>query len=99
MPRRDGGDGRACPLGNVVALRGALVLADEVHLEVRDVRTAAHEVVAHEAVEIEWRCRARVDLILAHLGFIADRPRHLLRDGRRRFERRAFGRVEDDLKL
>src|SRR5262249_54141434 len=38
--------------GNLVTLQHALRLADEVHLDVGDIGTAAQEVVAHQAVEV-----------------------------------------------
>ena len=64
----DGGDARANPLGDGVALVGALSFADEVHLDVGDVRAASQEGVAHEAVEIKRRSCAGVDLVIADFG-------------------------------
>jgi hypothetical protein len=52
---RDGRHSRTHALGDVVALRLALVLGDEIDLDVRHVCAAAHEVVAHQAVEIVGR--------------------------------------------
>ncbi|MEK7788160.1 MAG: carboxyl transferase domain-containing protein, partial [Chloroflexota bacterium] len=40
------------------------VLADQIHLQVRHVRAPSHEVVAHQAIEIERRGRPHVDLII-----------------------------------
>ena len=96
---RDGGDGRANAFGDVVALCFALVLADEVDLDVGDVGTAAHEVVAHEAVEVVGRGDTGVDLVIGHFGFGADRGGHFAGDGGGLFQRRAFRHVQDDLEL
>jgi len=96
---RDGGDGRPDPFRDVMALPGAELLADEVHLDVGDVRAAPQVVMAHETVEIERRRRARVHLVIAHFGFRADRGRHLAGDPRRLLERGAFGGIDDDLEF
>ncbi len=74
-------------------------LRDEVHLDVRDVRAAAQEVVAHEAVEIERRGDAGVDLVIGDLRFRADGGGDLARGLRGAFERAALGHVQDDLEL
>ena len=69
--RGDGGDARADALGDVVALCFAFALADEVHLDVGDVRAAAHEIMAHEAVEIKRRRDSGIDLVVGDFRFVA----------------------------
>jgi hypothetical protein len=96
---RHGGDERADAFGDVVALEGAFALADEVDLDVGDVGAAAQVVVADEAVEIERRGGAGVDLVVAHLGLRAEGGGHLAGDARRLLQRRALGRVDHDLEL
>ena len=74
-----GGDGRdleADALGDGVALVGAPGLVHEVDLDIRDIRATAREVVAHQAVEIEGRGRAGIDLVVADLGLAADGGGH-----------------------
>ena len=95
----NGGDGGSDPLGDRVTLVRALLLRHEVHLDVGDVGAAAQVIVAHEAVEIERRRRTGVNLPVAHLGVLAERGGHLLRDARRLLQRRALRSVDDHLEL
>jgi hypothetical protein len=55
--------------------------------------------VADEAVEVEGRGGAGVDLVVAHLGLRADGGGHLEGDAGGLLQRGALGRVEDDLEL
>ncbi len=64
------------PFGDVVALRLAFALVDEVDLEIGDVGAPAHEVMPHQPVEIERRRGADVNLIVRHLRLVADRSRN-----------------------
>ena len=95
----DRGDARAHAFGDVVALRFALAFRHEVDLDVRDVRAAAHEVMPHQAVEIERRGDARVDLVIGDLRLGAHGGGDFARGLRGAFERAAFGHVQDDLEL
>ena len=84
----DGVDAGAHGDGDGVALAAALVLGEQVHLHVGDVVAAAHEVVAHEPVEVERRRGARV-----HLGALdLWRAAHVRGDllGERRASTRAW---------
>ena len=96
---RDGGDGRAHTFGDVMTLRLALMLADEVHLNVRDTGATAHEVVTHQAVEIVGRGDTGIDLVVGDFRLRADRRRHLPRHGSGLLQRSALRHVQDDLKL
>ena len=98
-PVRDGLDGRPDPLCDVVALRLPLVLRHEIDLDVRLVARRPHEVVAHEAVEIEGRRRAHVGLVVQHLGHALQIFADLPRSGRRFLEARAFRRIDHYLEL
>jgi hypothetical protein len=69
--------------GDVVALRLALVLGHEIHLDVRHVRAAPHEVMPHESVEIERR---------RHAPRRSDNPSPRVRCARRRRFRARLGR-------
>ncbi len=75
------------------------LLFDEIDLQVGDVRAAAHEVMAHQAVEIKGRGDAGIDLVIGHLRLDAHRGGDLARGLRGAFKRAAFGHVQDDLKL
>ena len=68
-------------------------------MQVCDVRAAAHEVVAHQAVEIERRGDAGIDLVIGHLGLDAHDGSDFAGGLGGEFERAAFGHVQDDLKL
>ncbi len=90
---------RTHPLGDVVALRLAFVFRHEVDLQIRHVRATPHEVVAHEAVEIERRRDAGVNFVIRHLWFGADGGGDFPRGLRGAFQRTAFRHVQDDLKF
>ena len=62
----------------------ALALAEQVDLNVGDVRTPAQIVVPHQAVEVERRCRANVGLEVDHFG-LAERCSRPARRQRARF--------------
>ena len=84
---------------DVVAPSAPLAPRHEVHLDVRDVRAPAHEVMPHQSVEIIRRRDARVDLVIGGLRLGAHGRRDLARGLGGAFERSAFGHVQDDLKL
>ena len=90
---------RSHALGDVVTLRLAFAFGYEVHLNVRDVRSAAHEVMPHQTVEVEWRRYARVNLIIRDLWLGANGGGDFTRGLRGAFEGAAFGHVEDNLEL
>ena len=95
----DGRHARADAFRDVVALGGALVLREEVDLDVGHRGTAAQEVVADEAVEIEGRGRARVGLQVGDFGLCGQKSTQLLQRGGGVFQRRASGHVHHHLKL
>ena len=70
--RRNLRHARPDALGDVVAPRLALVFTDEVDLQVGDIRATAHEIVTHQAVEIEGCGGAHVNLVVSDLGLGAD---------------------------
>ena len=90
---------RAHALGDVVALGLAVALGREVDLDVGHVRAAAHEVVAHQTVEVVGRGGPDVHLVVGHLRHGADVVADLARDGGGLLQRRALGHVDDDLEL
>lgn len=91
VPRRNLGDDRPEPDGNGMTLRLPLILRREVHLEVRDFRTLAQEVVANQAVEIERRRRAGIDLNVPDVGVGQEPFRDFMGRAGTHFERGAFG--------
>ena len=95
----DGRHARADAFRDVVALGGALVLREEVDLDVGHSGAAAQEVVADEAVEIIRRSGAGVDLVVAHLGFGADGGGDFAGGAGVLLEGGALGEVQDDLEL
>ena len=95
----DSGDVRADALGDVVALPLALVFGHQVNLQVGDVRAAAHEIVAHQAVEVKRGGDAGVNLVIRHLRLDAHGGGNLAGGLGRALQRAAFGHVEDDLEL
>ena len=95
----DGGDARADTFGNVVALGFALAPGHEVDLQIRDMGAAAHEVMAHQAVEVERGGDAGVNLVIGHLRLDADGGGNFAGGLGGAFEGAAFGHVEDDLEL
>ena len=54
--------------GDGVALLAAVVLVDQVHLQVADLAAAAQVVLAHQAVEVDRRGGAGVGLVVGDLG-------------------------------
>ena len=97
--RRNLRHARTDAFGDVVALRLAFAFGHEIDLDVGHVRAAPHEVMAHQAVEIERRRHARVNLIIRHFRFGAHGGGNFARGLRGAFERAAFRHVENDLEL
>ena len=71
----------------------------QIDLQVGHRRARAHEVVADEAVEIEWRSCSRVDLHVAHFLLWQQGIGHLAGYGGGLLERTVLRHVEDDLEL
>ena len=94
-----GSEERPHVLGERVAVPLALVLREEVDLEVGDEGAGPQEVVPHEAVEVERGGGPDVDLDVGDLGELPHLERQVPRDGVRRLERRPLGHVDDDLDL
>ncbi len=86
-------------VGEGVRLVGALVLVDEVDLDVGQVAAGAQEVVAHQAVEIEGRRGPNVDLEIGDLGHGSELVGELASGGVGLFEGESFGCVDHDLQL
>ncbi len=82
-----------------MALALALGLVDEVDLDVADVGAAAQVVLAHQAVEVDRRGRAGVDLVVGHLGQLGKGLRHVVEHLRRVLDRRAFRHVQHHLEF
>ena len=82
-----------------MALAVALGLVEQVDLDVADVRTLAQVVLAHEAVEVDRRGGADVDLVVDDLGDGLEIRCHFVEYPSRVFDGRAFGHIEDDLEL
>ena len=97
--RGDRRDARTDALGDVVALSFALALGHQVDLQVGDMGAAPHEVVAHQAVEVEGGGHARVDLVIGYLRLDAHRGGNLASGLGRALQRAAFRHVEDDLEF
>src|SRR5688572_2432360 len=74
-------------------------LWNEVYLDVGDVRTAPQKVVTDQTVEVIGRGCADIHLIIGHFRNSAYIVRNLTRHRGGLFERRAFGHVNDHLKL
>ena len=64
--------------GTVICVAGgfAVVLGQQVHLEIGDIRPTSHKIVAHQAIEIKRRDRARVHLVVHHFRLFGDQPGH-----------------------
>ena len=90
---------RAHAFGDIMTLGIALALGQQVDLDVRHIRTAAQEIMADEAVEVEGRGGAGIDLIVGHLGLGGGGGREFARGLGGAFERRSFRHVEHDLEL
>ena len=90
---------RAYAFGDVMALRFPVVLGDKIDLQVGHVRSAPHEIVADESVEIKGRRRSRVDLVVRDLRLLAHSGCDFACGLRGAFERTAFRHVQDDLEF
>src|SRR6516162_4209892 len=90
---------RANAFGDVMALCFPVVLRDKIDLQVSHIRSASHEVVADESVEIKGRCRSRVDLVVSDLRPFAYSSRDFAGGLRGALERTAFRHVQDDLEF
>ena len=73
--RGDLRDARPHAFGNVVTLRFAFAFRNQIDLHVGNVRAAAHEVMADQAVEVERRGHAGVNLVIGHFRFDSGRQR------------------------
>ena len=96
---RDGCNPRADPLGDVVALRLALALGHKVDLQVRNVSATTHEIVSHQAVEVERRGDTRINLIVRHFRLDPNSGSDLAGSLGCLLQRTAFGHVKNNLKL
>ena len=90
---------RTHAFGNVMALRLALVFRHQIDLHVGHVRAPPHEVVTHEAVEVEGRRDARINFVIRNFWFRADGGGDFPRCLGGAFKRTAFRHVEDDLEF
>ena len=82
-----------------MTLRRSLPFGQEIDLDIGDMLAASQEIVSHQAVEIERRGRAGVDLVINDLRFLADRQGNLAGGLDCLFQREAFGHIENDLEL
>ncbi len=71
----------------------------QVHLQVGDVRARAQVVVTHQAVEVDRRGGAGVELEVGDLGHLGQVVGDLAGDARGGLERRALGHVDHHLEL
>ena len=99
MTAPDCGERRAHLERDLVALLVAVVLVDQVHLDVAHVVAAAQVVLPHQPVEIDRRRGARVHLVVGDLGSPRDLGREFVEHACGLLDRRALGHVEDDLEL
>ena len=95
----DGQEAKAHLLGDLVALQFAVVLAEQVYLNIGDVRAAAQIIVAHQAVEVIRGCGAHVSLQVDHFGLLQRGGGERAGYARGFGERGSVGHVHDDLKL
>ena len=86
-------------VGERVRLVGALVLVNNVDLDVGQVTAGAQEVVAHQAVKVERRRGPNVNLEVDDLGHGSELVSELASGGIRLFESKSFGCVDHNLQL
>ncbi len=95
----DGLNSQAHLLGDLVALQVARALRQQIHLNIRHVRSAPQVVMAHQSVEIVGRRRSHIGLDVHHLALLLRFFGKQLRHARRFFERCAGGHIDDHLEL
>ena len=82
-----------------MALDAAFLGRQQVHLDVRLVRLAAHVVVAHQPVEVIGPGGSRVSLIVQYVRLPRKLIAERLGDARRLLQRRAVGHIDDNLQF
>jgi hypothetical protein len=92
-------EGRPQGLRDVVRLAAAMVLVDEIHLDVAELRRGPQVVLADQSVEIDRTRGACIRLVVGHLRNLRDLGAEIAEHGRRAFERRACRHVDDHLEL
>ena len=97
--RRQGGESAARVERDSVALTVALVLGPQVDLELAVPGPVAQIGMAHQAVEVKGRRRARVGLNGGQFRELRQTPGGRHQHPLRSFQGRALGQVDDDLKL
>ncbi len=90
---------RANAFGDIVALGFAFVLFEQVDLKISHTGALPCKVMTDQAVEIERRGRADIDLIIGNFGFHPDGFTDFQSCLCRFFQSTAFGHIQDDLKL
>ncbi len=85
--------------GDGVALVVAMVLVDQVDLDVAQMRALAQIVLAHQAVEVDRRGGAGVDLIVGHLRHAGQVIAHLREHAGGLLQAGALGHVQHYLEL
>ena len=85
--------------GDGVALLAAVVLVDQVDLQVADLAAAAQVVLAHQAVEVDRRGGAGIGLVVGHLGHRRQVRAEFVQHRGGLLHRRAGRHVDDDLEL
>src|ERR1017187_6273001 len=83
--------------GDDVALLGAVMLVDEVDLNVAHVATGTQIVLAHQPIEVDRGSRAGVGLVVGHLRYRGQVIAEFVEYRRSLFHRRACRHVDNDL--
>ena len=90
---------RAHPGSNVMTLVVAMMLVEQVNLNITDMAAGAQIVLTHQAVEVNRRGGTRVGLIILYLRHCTQEQTQLLQHSSRALHRGACGHINNDLKL
>src|SRR5687768_10996376 len=90
---------RTNSFGYLMTLSLPIAFWNEVYLNVGDVGTAPQKIMADQTVEVIGRGGADIHLIIGHFRNTAHIVRNLTRHRGGLFERRAFGHINNHLKL
>ena len=82
-----------------MALPIAMFLVDEIDLDISNMGTLTQVILSNKPVEIDWRSRACVDLVIADLLYRCQMHRHFVENAKGLFHRCSFRHVQNNLKF
>src|SRR6516164_11520430 len=82
-----------------MTLAAAVAFVDEIHLDVAELWALSQVILAHQAVEIDRRRSARIDLVVTHFRNPLDDVRELIEQTSSRLDGRTLRELGNDLEF